>query len=514
LDKAYDHDFIRELLDDLKFTPHIRSRGEEARELREDLGERARRWVVERVHSWINRYPDAAVPAGSQLIPEVAAGLPTVSADGRTYTFRIRPGYRFSPPDNTPVTAQTFKASIERALSPKLGPYHPALVVASDIAGVGAYRADRATQITGIRASGDVLTITLTHRAPDFPTRIASSHFCAVPIGTPVIPNGLTDPIPSAGPYYLTGHIGGVVAVLKRNPSYHGRRPRSLDAIVFTQGIRMSDAVAAIQAGRADYAAEIDPALAPHTPLARRLANLGDTTSRRYSRAPLLGTDYLAFNTRHGLFTNPRLRVAVNAALDRKALAALATDLPTDRYLPPGMPGFQPAHIYPMRPDAQTSRALTQGHRRRAVLAVCSERVCQAIGREVRRELATIGIALAIRTIPGDLAAAPRTPSADIVLRRSFAPYPDPVAFLKTVLSGDLADARIKRISRLSGARRLVAANQLELDLLRHRAPLAAFGTPAIPQLFSARMRCEVSQPPSFLVDLSALCLSERPSAD
>ncbi len=56
LDKAYDHDFIRELLDDLKFTPHIRSRGEEARELREDLGERARRWVVERVHSWINRY--------------------------------------------------------------------------------------------------------------------------------------------------------------------------------------------------------------------------------------------------------------------------------------------------------------------------------------------------------------------------------------------------------------------------------------------------------------------------
>ena len=56
LDKAYDHDFIRELLAELKFTTHIRSRGEEARELREDLGHRARRWVVERVHSWINRY--------------------------------------------------------------------------------------------------------------------------------------------------------------------------------------------------------------------------------------------------------------------------------------------------------------------------------------------------------------------------------------------------------------------------------------------------------------------------
>ncbi len=56
LDKAYDHDFVRALLDDLDFTAHIRSRGEEARELRKDLGERARRWVVERTHSWINRY--------------------------------------------------------------------------------------------------------------------------------------------------------------------------------------------------------------------------------------------------------------------------------------------------------------------------------------------------------------------------------------------------------------------------------------------------------------------------
>jgi putative transposase len=56
LDKAYDHDFVRDLLTDQDFTAHIRSRGEEARDLRADLGERARRWVVERVHSWINRY--------------------------------------------------------------------------------------------------------------------------------------------------------------------------------------------------------------------------------------------------------------------------------------------------------------------------------------------------------------------------------------------------------------------------------------------------------------------------
>jgi putative transposase len=56
LDKAYDHDFVRGLLKSLGFTAHIRSRGEEAKELRADLGHRARRWVVERIHSWINRY--------------------------------------------------------------------------------------------------------------------------------------------------------------------------------------------------------------------------------------------------------------------------------------------------------------------------------------------------------------------------------------------------------------------------------------------------------------------------
>lgn len=56
LDKAYDHDFVREILAKLDLTPHIRSRGEEAKDLRDDPVRRARRWVVERIHSWINRY--------------------------------------------------------------------------------------------------------------------------------------------------------------------------------------------------------------------------------------------------------------------------------------------------------------------------------------------------------------------------------------------------------------------------------------------------------------------------
>ena len=66
-------------------------------------------------------FPATNGAAREQLAPEVATSLPTRSADRRTYTFQIAPGYRFSPPSNAPVTATTFKYSIERALSPRLG---------------------------------------------------------------------------------------------------------------------------------------------------------------------------------------------------------------------------------------------------------------------------------------------------------------------------------------------------------------------------------------------------------
>ena len=56
-------------------------------------------------------YPDSAGPAGTRLRPEIAVAMPSVSRDGRTYTFRIRPGFRFSPPSDEPVTAATQAAS-------------------------------------------------------------------------------------------------------------------------------------------------------------------------------------------------------------------------------------------------------------------------------------------------------------------------------------------------------------------------------------------------------------------
>jgi transposase len=56
LDKGYDYDEVRELAEEFGYTAHIRARGDEAQALKHQAGFKARRWVVERTHSWMNRF--------------------------------------------------------------------------------------------------------------------------------------------------------------------------------------------------------------------------------------------------------------------------------------------------------------------------------------------------------------------------------------------------------------------------------------------------------------------------
>ena len=56
LDKGYDSDEVRATRAVFGFTAHLRTRGEEAHVLKRQAGVRARRWVVERTHSWMNRF--------------------------------------------------------------------------------------------------------------------------------------------------------------------------------------------------------------------------------------------------------------------------------------------------------------------------------------------------------------------------------------------------------------------------------------------------------------------------
>jgi putative transposase len=56
VDKGYDSEEVRDLRTEFGFTAHIRARGEEAQALTQAAGFKARRWVVERTHSWMNRF--------------------------------------------------------------------------------------------------------------------------------------------------------------------------------------------------------------------------------------------------------------------------------------------------------------------------------------------------------------------------------------------------------------------------------------------------------------------------
>jgi transposase len=55
-DKAFDSEQARKVMQDRGYTPHVRSRGEERQEKASIPGHRARRWVVEACHSWMNRF--------------------------------------------------------------------------------------------------------------------------------------------------------------------------------------------------------------------------------------------------------------------------------------------------------------------------------------------------------------------------------------------------------------------------------------------------------------------------
>jgi YVTN family beta-propeller protein len=116
-------------------------------------------------------YPDKPGAAGSQLTPDVAQSLPTRSPDRRTYTFTIRRGFRFAPPSNQPVTAQTFKQSIERTLSPKMNSFYASDM--TDIVGERRYLAGERPHIPGVVAQGNRLTIRLIAPSGDFLSRIA-----------------------------------------------------------------------------------------------------------------------------------------------------------------------------------------------------------------------------------------------------------------------------------------------------------------------------------------------------
>jgi DNA-binding SARP family transcriptional activator/ABC-type oligopeptide transport system substrate-binding subunit/streptogramin lyase len=469
-------------------------------------------------------YPDRNGAAGATVVPEVAAGMPTMSADGRTATIRIRPGFRFSPGPrggNTPVTAETFRATIERSFSPGL--YGNGDLLLPQLVGGHAYATGKARRLTGVGASGDTLTLHFTKPVPDLPQILAAPIFSAVPQGTPhtwiFYPSS-----PSAGPYYLTQPLAPIQwqIILKRNPNYHGPRPHHLDAIV--DDLNLQTTTAAQKAVRGNVDVVFDPTnqvLSPTGNLARRYAS-ARPGQPHYLQVPWRGVQYLVLNTNRGPLRDPTIRRAVNQALDRPALAAIDGSLPTDHYLPPGLPGVQADHhVYPITsPNLARARELMHGRTPGLTLWTCTTASCAQRATILQADLAAIGIKLQTRRFR-DVRAAGN--GYDIRDDGWYLDDYDPNNMLGIALFGQpgyvnppttFTDPawhhRIEHAAKLDAEQgRFAAFGRLELLLMRDAAPWAAYGQQAEDVLLSSRIgdRCAIESP-VYGLDLAALCIN------
>jgi peptide/nickel transport system substrate-binding protein len=468
-------------------------------------------------------YPDEPAPDGGRLIPEVADGPPALSDGGRTYTFTIRPGFRFSPPSSQPVTAEAFKRAIERALDPRTQSY--ATRTMRSIVGASAFAAGRTRTIDGVRASGDTLEIRLTRPAPDFPAALATPWLCAVPPETPIEQQGVPV-VPSAGPYYVENYKPEERVVLLRNPSYPGPRPSEFAEIDVEIGVSPQAAVSGVEAGEFDYAdaipAEEEARLEQRYGPGSEAAGAG---RQQYFVESSPGLFYLAFNTTRPPFDQARLRRAVNYAIDRASLAstdALSSGRPTDQYIPPGFPGFADEAIYPLGgPNLERARALAGNVERRATLYTCSDPECAKVGAIVRANLAAIGIEVEVRRFPiPTLFERLTTPGEPFDLGHFgwSADTGDPATFINAVFHSQaqsytyLEDRRFERrmeqASAVAGPDRYRTYAGLDRDLASEAAPAAAYASQTSPYFFSARIGCQVNQP-LYGISLGRLCIRD-----
>ena len=297
-------------------------------------------------------FPEKNGQAGRVLYPEAATSFPTKSADGKTYIFHVRPGLRFS--DGSPVTAACFQRAWERNLSPKMG----APVGVNDrfqdvIVGAKAFLDGKAQKISGITAQGLTLTFHLTKPNPTFTSLLGMQWFGAVKPNMPYTTTGLNT-YPSAGPYYIQSRDVGRSLVEVRNPYYKGPRPANPDKIVWSTNTDQDQGLLEVEAGQAD----LDVGSPPPSSYAQLGRRYGINKSRFF-----VGTTscvkYEALNTSRAPFNNLNYRKAVNWAIDRPALMRLEgkyAGKPTDQILVPGIPGYKPYNLYPIR-GANLARA-------------------------------------------------------------------------------------------------------------------------------------------------------------
>jgi YVTN family beta-propeller protein len=300
-------------------------------------------------------YNHVAGAAGTQLVPDLAVRLPVPTEAGKVYTFRLRPGIRYS--DGRLVRARDFRRGIERVFQLQSGGRD----LFAAIAGAGkCSRRQPACDLSGGIVTDEAsrtVTFRLTRPDPNFLVALSYGGLAsAVPAGTPSHDTGFV-PIPGTGPYKVAS-AGPREIRYVRNPFFrewsHSAQPDgNPDEIVMRFGLSPEPEVRAIQQGRADWTADIVPAALLPELRTRFPAQLHTNATTE--------TDFFQLNSRLRPFDDVRVRRALNLAIDRREIVRIYggrdAATPTCQVLPPGISGYR---LYcPFTRGARAGRAWT-----------------------------------------------------------------------------------------------------------------------------------------------------------
>jgi peptide/nickel transport system substrate-binding protein len=300
---------------------------------------------------------------GSELQPDLAADMPTVSDDGLTWTFSIKPGVHYSPPfADVEVTAQDFIRAMTREADPKAssGGYS---FYYSAIEGFDAVGSGDADTISGMTAIDDhTLQIVVTAPTGDLGWRMA------MPSAAPIPPNGdaplgaaeghtkdygrfligtgpymfegtdaLDFSVPAADQQTVSGYIPGRQIVLVRNPSWDPAtdelRPAYADRLEATIGGDVADLYNKVDTGEIDYVLDA----APPADVLQKYSTNPDLQTQLFTH-PQNAVTYASMNLAIPPFDDIHVRKAVNFALDKAGARQLGGGALT---------GVNAGHIFP-----------------------------------------------------------------------------------------------------------------------------------------------------------------------
>jgi peptide/nickel transport system substrate-binding protein len=240
------------------------------------------------------------------VVPQLAASMPTISSDKLTYTIQLRQGIVFN--DGTPFNAQAVVTTYERDLN------LPGSARASSLSYIGSVDASGPyTVIFHLTSRFSPLLQVLTYPVMS-PTQLQK-------LGT----NFGTDPV-CVGPFMYDSQVAGSSVTVIKSPYYYNKYAVRLDKIVFLNIPDLATAAADLEAGDVQVVDSLGPGDVASVQATKGLAVIEQDTIGYYSVTLNLGnkngTGKLPYSTVNTpLAQSPKLRQAFEEAINRKALA-------------------------------------------------------------------------------------------------------------------------------------------------------------------------------------------------